>query len=53
AKCYFPDGIEDAYNLAEKLVWRAGIVEHGLFLDMATRVIVAGENGVKILERDR
>ncbi|MGB9641494.1 MAG: ribose-5-phosphate isomerase RpiA [Anaerolineales bacterium] len=53
AKCYFREGIADVYELAEKLAWRAGIVEHGLFLNMATRVIVAGENGVRTMERDK
>jgi ribose 5-phosphate isomerase A len=28
-----------------------GVVEHGLFLGMATEVIVAGENGIKVLRR--
>jgi ribose 5-phosphate isomerase len=32
---------------------RPGIVEHGLFLGMATEVVVAGENGIRILERSR
>jgi ribose 5-phosphate isomerase A len=53
AKCFFHEGIADVYELAEKLAWRAGIVEHGLFLNMATRVIVAGEDGVRIMERNK
>lgn len=53
AKCWFEKGIEDAYALAEKLAWRAGIVEHGLFLDMASLVIVAGKDGVRTLEATR
>lgn len=53
AKCWFEDGIEDVYRLAEKLAWRAGIVEHGLFLDMASVVIVAGQDGVRTLEAKR
>lgn len=52
AKCYFAEGIRDAYELAEKLSLRPGIIEHGLFLDMATEVIVAGENGIELLKRD-
>jgi ribose 5-phosphate isomerase A len=44
-------GIPDAYRLAEQLARRPGIVEHGLFLDMAWRVIVAGEQGITIKER--
>jgi ribose 5-phosphate isomerase A len=44
--------IEDAYALAHALDQRAGIVEHGLFLDMADEVIVAGKNGTRRLSRD-
>lgn len=54
-RCWFNDGgeagIADAYALAHTLAMRPGVVEHGLFLDMATRVIVAGEDGIRILER--
>jgi ribose 5-phosphate isomerase A len=51
ARCWFEGGIPDAYELAEMLSRRPGIVEHGLFLDMASEVIVAGEDGVRMLER--
>jgi ribose 5-phosphate isomerase A len=50
-RCWFEGGIPDAYELAEMLSRRPGIVEHGLFLDMASEVIVAGEDGVRMLER--
>ncbi|MCX8062274.1 MAG: ribose-5-phosphate isomerase RpiA [Anaerolineales bacterium] len=53
AKCWFENGIPDAYALAEKLAWRAGIVEHGLFLGMASLVIVASPNGIRKLEAKR
>jgi ribose 5-phosphate isomerase A len=43
--CKF-DPISDPFGLAEKLKNQAGIVEHGLFLRMATDVIVGGETGV-------
>ena len=43
--------ISNPYTLAEKLDKQLGIVEHGLFLDIASEVIVAGKNGVKILRR--
>jgi ribose 5-phosphate isomerase A len=43
--------LEDAYDLAARLEGRAGIVEHGLFLNLATDVIVAGEGGVYHLQR--
>lgn len=41
--------IEDVQRLADQLNQRAGIVEHGLFLGMATEVIVAGKGGVRQL----
>jgi ribose 5-phosphate isomerase A len=44
-------GIPDAYALARQLAERPGIVEHGLFLDMASLVIAAGDDGIRILER--
>jgi ribose 5-phosphate isomerase A len=39
--------------LGEKLGERAGIVEHGLFLGLATDVICAGAEGVRHLKRDQ
>ncbi|MBT3337908.1 MAG: ribose 5-phosphate isomerase A [Anaerolineae bacterium] len=53
ARCYFDEGIVDAYALGRKLSARPGIVEHGLFLDMATEIIIAKEDGVEILERKK
>ena len=41
----------DPKGLALKLNERAGIVEHGLFLDLASDVIVAAENGIRHLKR--
>jgi ribose 5-phosphate isomerase A len=57
ARCWFTDsissiGISDPYELAASLSTRPGIVEHGLFLDMADCVIVAGEGGIQELRRD-
>ena len=52
ARCWF-SGIPDAYALARAFSDRPGIVEHGLFLDMASRVIVSGRAGVRILEREK
>ncbi len=51
ARCWFSDGIADPYDLARTLADRPGIVEHGLFLDMASAVIVANSEGTRILER--
>jgi ribose 5-phosphate isomerase A len=41
--------IDDPAHLASQLGGRAGIVEHGLFLRLATDVIVAGEKGTRHL----
>lgn len=43
--------IADPAALAQQLNQRAGIVEQGLFLGLATEVIVAGENGIRHLKR--
>ncbi len=51
ARCWFPAGIADPYALARLLADRPGVVEHGLFLGMATAVLVAGTQGVRVLQR--
>jgi ribose 5-phosphate isomerase A len=43
--------IADVKGLAAKLAARAGIVEHGLFIDLASDVIVAEEGHVRHLKR--
>jgi len=43
--------IQNPFELAEKLENRAGIIEHGIFLHLTSKVIVAGQNGIKILEK--
>jgi ribose 5-phosphate isomerase A len=43
--------IADLTGLAEKLAARAGIMEHGLFLNLADDIIVAGPGGIKHLKR--
>lgn len=50
-RCWFPEGIAEPHALARTLADQPGIVEHGLFLDMADLAIVAGEQGIRILER--
>lgn len=45
--------LERPAELAEQLQRRAGIVEHGLFLGLATDCIVAAADGIKHLTRDR
>lgn len=53
ARCWFDNGIPDARRLADALAKRPGIVEHGLFLDMASKVIAAGVEAVSVMERDK
>jgi len=48
--CHFGP-IEDPTALAARLNERAGILEHGLFIGLATDVIVAGPRGVRRMER--
>lgn len=51
ARCWFPSGIVDPWGLARILSERPGIVEHGLFLKMAHRVIIATYQGIHEMER--
>ena len=48
--CHFGP-ISDLQGLATRLDQRAGIVEHGLFLDVATDLIVCGKDGCKHITR--
>lgn len=50
ALCHFPDGIDDPNALARTLADRPGIIEHGLFLGMARRAIIASPHNITILE---
>jgi ribose 5-phosphate isomerase A len=43
--------IADPRALALKLGARAGIVEHGMFLGLVNDVVVAGANGIRLLQR--
>lgn len=49
--CHFGT-INDPYALSAELKSRAGIVEHGLFLDLASEVIIAAGEGIRSLKRD-
>lgn len=50
---YFKEGesLKDANEASKAILAIEGVVEHGLFLDMADVVIVAGKNGVEVKER--
>jgi ribose 5-phosphate isomerase A len=43
---YFEKPIPDAHRAAQALQDTVGVVEHGLFLNMATVVIIAGSQGI-------
>jgi ribose 5-phosphate isomerase A len=43
--------IDDLATLARQLETRAGIVEHGLFLNLATDLVVAGVDGIRYAPR--
>jgi len=49
--CHFPAGIGDAESLDLAIRARAGVVESGLFLGMATEVLVSGPAGVTTLSK--
>jgi ribose 5-phosphate isomerase A len=40
--------IADAAALADKIKGTCGVIEHGLFINMATQAIVAGPNGIQV-----
>ena len=50
--CHFSGGVDDAEALDGALAARAGVVESGLFLGMATQVLVGSQGGVRSLFRD-
>lgn len=43
--------IPDAAALARGLAQVPGVVEHGLFIGLATRAILAGSDGIRVIER--
>lgn len=49
---HFAAGIADAAGLAAALDLRPGIVDHGLFLGMCARAVLATPEGVRSLSRD-
>lgn len=44
---YFQEPIKDARAAAKAIAGLTGIVDHGLFMDMADVVIIAGTDGVR------
>jgi ribose 5-phosphate isomerase A len=50
--CSFDEGILDPHALARRLRSRAGIVEHGMFLGMASEIVVGSPSGIEALRRE-
>ena len=48
--CYFP-GLTNPQEIAQLIRAQPGVVEHGLFLGMATEAVIAGERGIVVIER--
>jgi len=48
-ECRFSGGLAEPRRLEQELRQRVGVVETGLFLGMADAVVVAGEDGVRVL----
>ena len=47
--CRFPNGIADPTGLQEQIRAIVGVVEHGLFLGIAQRALIAGPEGLRTL----
>jgi ribose 5-phosphate isomerase A len=43
--------IDDPRSLAARLAGIPGVVEHGLFIDLAKTAVISGPNGVRIVAR--
>jgi ribose 5-phosphate isomerase A len=50
--CIFKGGIADPVGTSAALKARAGVVETGLFIGMANVAVVAGDAGVRVIERE-
>lgn len=48
---HFERGIKDPVELQKRLKEIPGVVETGLFLNMAKKVIVASDSGIRVMER--
>lgn len=49
--CTFPQGIDDPAVFAQTIIAQPGVVEHGLFLNLATLAVIAAPDGLQILKR--
>ena len=48
--CHFP-GLTNPQEIAQLIRAQPGVVEHGLFLGMATEAVIAGARGIVVIER--
>ena len=48
--CYFPEGIENPEEMDARLLGIDGVKDTGLFINMATKVIIGKEKSTEILE---
>lgn len=46
--CFFKQPMKDPYKVAATIRSFTGVVDHGLFLDMASLVIIAGKDGISL-----
>jgi ribose 5-phosphate isomerase A len=46
------EAISDAPALGRALSDIPGVVEHGLFVGLATALVIAGDNGVEVIEAE-
>ena len=51
--CAFAEGIADPFATARALQDRVGIMEHGLFLSLATAVVIADGHDVSVLRHEQ
>ena len=49
--CWFDGGLDNPVAMGQAIRSQPGVVEHGLFFNLATRAIVAAPDGIQILER--
>lgn len=47
---HFKETVKDAPKMADELKNTVGVVDHGLFCDMTTAVIIAGSDGISVQE---
>ncbi|MBA0575045.1 hypothetical protein Golob_025422 [Gossypium lobatum] len=48
---YFKNPIKDGFGAGKEISALEGVVEHGLFLGMATSVIIAGKTGIEVMTK--